>query len=219
MSDEITVITTDVQNLVKSGASLQEIEAHLGSLWDTADEAGQTAITTVWQQTQSLHTTANHAVNLAQSAVAVANEMLQQRDAIADELANAYTEHKVLKEAMEELDFSHPLVEQLAEIVEENVYEYISNTGYDRDGIHDDEPVETIDTNGHFGDSCDGETAFEMVEVIMGHTRSLPEEMYSRLGTFITEFMQEAQEYWEAEGLRLQAELRAKYAQQQKAQQ
>jgi hypothetical protein len=219
---QLAIITADVQNLIATGATLEQISAHLAPIYDAAENAGDTdamrAISIVWENTQALAQVAENATTIAQSAVAVANEMLQQRDAIADDLATTAEAHRMLKEAIETVDTDHPIIRELHETIEEGVWEYVMETEQYREGIHEDEPETLIEENGHFGESCEPGTAVSMVNLILGYGNNIPDEMYERLGTFITEFMKEAEDYWEAEHKRYMAKLQIQREQQQKAQ-
>ena len=189
MSDQnqLTTISDEVKSLITSGATTGEIHTHLQALWNAGgDEA---AITAVWKNVEALALHTEGAITLAQTAVVVANEMSEQRDLIADELSESVKKYDALETAVVRYDHGdHPLVDKLIENIQEQAYADFMETGYS-EGIHEDEPQETIYENGHFGyDESIASDAADMLFVILGYGDELPDEMYAELGAFITDF-------------------------------
>lgn len=215
---DVQELAIQVKQIVESGAPLEAIGASLEQLWNAAqDEQQQAIVATAWEQAQALATVVTNAVNLAETAVSVATEMIQQRDTIADELSGVVKKHMELEQAVKDIDFDHPLVSELAEIVEENIYEYIANSGYDQEGIHTENPGYDIIATGNFDSKVTIQAAENFAEVLFGITDVTP-ELYAELSAFIVAFNDKAVAHWDEEReryLKENAELRVRIQQQE----
>jgi hypothetical protein len=120
MTDQqLTTSTTDQLNaaVLEAQEAVRVIAANVAALETAGPEqrAELQAVTGQWIAYADSQVAAIAA--LAPAALAVADEAIEQRDAIAEELAE-------LTEALEHMDYDHPLVSSLIESVEESVGEH-----------------------------------------------------------------------------------------------
>ena len=105
---------------------LGSIEGPLGELYHQANDAGDQGtvdrVMAVWNQSQELAKLIPPFAAALQGGAATIEELRNQRDSIADEL-------KGLIDDIQNADGMNPLVAELAETVEENVWDYINFSG------------------------------------------------------------------------------------------
>jgi len=114
--------TFDINQLVAfAETSANQIEQHLGTLYDVAQSAGDKLTTTnvrkTWEHVLALRTTAETAIDTAITAKELAKAIQEQRDQALDEL-------KVLVDAVDSMDYDHPKVGMLLENAEEEFVEH-----------------------------------------------------------------------------------------------
>ncbi len=216
--NDLLSIQNQLTVLAEEGTSLDALGGQLGALWDEAEASGNnTAIErlqAIWDQAQALDNHRQHLAGVAQAAVEVANEMIQQRDQIADSLGDVVQERDAIQEGFEAyrdqvrgMDYDNPDVQQLVDEVEAMAFEYITN-----EGICTNEPGEDIVGTERFPSlMVDDAEAFAMI--LFGYSSELPGELYAQIATFITDIMKPANAHWTAERERRMAEHHAFLAQ------
>jgi hypothetical protein len=218
--NDLQTLTVQVQSIAESGLPLDQIRANLENLWNTAqDDQQRQLINVAWEHAQGLAQLTETAVTYAQSAIEFAREMGEQRDVIADTLAEAVKKHTELEKAVKDGDYGvHPAVDDLIQTVQEQAYADFNESVY-AEGIHEDDPEMTIDENGHFGDEFDSSAAVELIEIILTGDE-MEEDMLTELGNFITDFVGRYRAWrdakWEAQRKKWATEAEAR-KQQQKA--
>lgn len=148
---------------------LGAIETPLGELYTQAeqngDQAGVDRVMAVWGQSQELAKLIPPFVAALQGGAATIEELQHQRNAIAEELRD-------LVEDIENVDTLNPRVAELAEIVEEGVWDWIQYGGevttYDE--VYDQLYEEMVET---FGVSW--QAASDLVDALRGDTEALTE--------------------------------------------
>lgn len=199
---EIITIAQQLQSLATDGATLDQIEAPLQALWAEAEEqqnqGAMNQIAAVWQNAQALDVQRQHLEGIASAAVQIANEMVSQRDHIADQLGSVAKAHMELEEAVKNCDTNHPAVEVLYETAEETVWEYVSYMEGARSGIHIDEPGEYITDSGHFGEVVDGETAEDFLNIVIGSCETLSDALLNEIAQQIVILTNKARAEWAA---------------------
>lgn len=115
---------------------LGAIENPLGELYTQAEQAGDTAtierVMAVWNQSQQLANLIPPFAAALQGGAATIEELKHQRDVIAEEL-------KDLVEDIQNADTMNPLVEQLADFLEEGIWDCAEASGEltTRDEVYD----------------------------------------------------------------------------------
>jgi hypothetical protein len=178
--------------------ALKEIGDDLTVWYQKAEAAGDadamTAITTSWARTEQIALIANEQQEAMVYLATIAQNLKAQRD-------NAAGQFEKLYEAIKSVDNSHPLVAHIYEQAQEEVYEYYAD-------FEESAPIETtpenevnadnIITNGHLT-GIEAHTVEKFLDILMGYTDELTDDMYGRLVQFMVEFTQEADEFWAAD--------------------
>lgn len=211
MSD-ITQVKEQLAIVLNNNTTVEGLAEDFNNLYATigTDETAAALMTSAWDRVQALATTVDQAAALAQVAVEVANEMVTQRDAIADELSTVAEQHRELDEAVRSIDVDHPLVSRMYEGIEEEVWEYVYEVQENGGGLHLDMPGETAVENGHLGDDTLASEIETVVNAILGLNDSLSDELNAELGEFVRNFANKAETYWREERAKRAAEYEAR---------
>ena len=142
----VTIGSIEQQLAAIANFDLDAIGAHLGAIWDDANQRGDVEAVQragyLWDTAQKQHAALTTVTNVAATAVQIGKAVTAQRDAALQEYEN-------LAEAVADGDYDHPLVGGLIEEMEESGIRYaIEFSGDDLiNGAFQDFCVTQDDTN------------------------------------------------------------------------
>lgn len=171
--------------LTADDANLQSVGQQLSLLYDSTDDPQAHALCdATWNAVIALNHVGKEALDVAKQAVETASAALTQ----SDQLREA---HNTLVRDLQSGNTDNPLVEQVYEAAEQEVYEYI----YEGDGIHTDEPGIEALNNGNLDPEMDPDTIDAFIYTLFGYYGGydLPPEMVTELSDFIRDFTDRAE--------------------------
>jgi hypothetical protein len=129
---QLATIKQAIEQIADGKQSLDEIETQLRPIWESANAAGDgetcRRIELMWTHAEHLAVANVHTKGVADAALNLAGTLAVQRDAAAEQFI-------ALHKAAGDGDDSHPVIRNLMNEVEEDVYEFISQAG----GMPDDD--------------------------------------------------------------------------------